>query len=187
MILSPAQLRDLAASVGFPDPSLAAAVAMAESYGHTDASNIVTPSMAASRTAEDPSHPVGPEWSLGVWQINSCARWQGDSCVSFRYDQTRLLDATYNAQVAYAISNGGANWRPWGGYTNGGYRQYLPAGYVPPPAPATPQPPFAETVTPPAQNGSTALIAVSVLAMTAAAGFAVYQGRRVGREPSLYP
>jgi|GEM_PF-1755031 len=198
MILSPAQLRDLAARVGFPDPALAAAVAMAESYGHTDAENIVPPSRAAATTTADPGHPVGPEWSVGIWQINNCARWQGDACASVRHDRARLLDPTYNAQVAYELWQR-RGWNPWGGYTNGGYRQYLPAGYSPP-APVTPPAPAPVNpfpgVTPPARpsGASGVIVAATALVLTAAAGFAVYQGRAARRvepppepEPFVYP
>ena len=188
MILSPAQLRDLAASVGFPDPAMAAAVAMVESYGHTDASNIVTPAMAAAQTASDPKHPVGPERSFGIWQINTLA--------SPQYNETSLLDPDYNARAAYILSNGGTNWGPWRTtIQSGAYRQYLPAGYAPPTvAPPAYVPP--ETVTPPSKpdGASGALVAVGVLALSAAAGFAVYQGRRGRRaepepepEPFVYP
>lgn len=178
MILTPDQLRDLAASVGFPDPTLAAAVAMGESYGHSDALNVVTPSQARERTAADPAHPVGPEWSVGIWQINACARWQDDSCVSWRYDQSNLLDPTYNAQVAYALWSM-RGWAPWGAYTNGGYRQYLPSGYVPIPVPPPPAPWAPEPITPPQRRGDgTAVAIVAGLSLAAAAGYAAFRQRR---------
>lgn len=177
MILSFSQLRDLAASTGFPDPALAAAVAMGESYGHSDAENIVVPSLAAARTVADPSHPVGPEWSVGIWQINACSRWDGDTCASWRYDKTRLFDATYNAQVAYAISNGGTTWRPWGAFTNGSYKQFLPPGYVPPVA-TPPQPtPTGTTITPPVAQRSSVVAVLGGAALAAAAGYAAYRVR----------
>ena len=187
MILSFDQLRDLAARAGFPDPALAAAVAMGESYGHSDASNLVTPSQARARSLADPSHPVGPEWSLGIWQINNCAQWDGDTCASSRYSEASLLDPAFNAQVAYGLWQQ-RGWGPWGAYTNGSYRQYLPAGYAPPaspqPAPANPIP----GVTPPARRdgGSTALAALGALALTFAAGAAVHLVRR-RREPAFAP
>ncbi len=180
MILSPDQLRDLAASVGFPDPAMAAAVAMGESYGHSDAENFVTPSQAAARTAADPQHPVGPEWSLGIWQINNCAQWQGDTCTMARYAASSLLDPTFNAQVAYALWQQ-RGWAPWGAYTNGSYRQYLPADYVPPPLPPSPRPPSpypVPIIRPPQRRGDGTVIAVVAgLSLAAAAGYAAFRGR----------
>jgi hypothetical protein len=173
MILTFQQLRDLAASVGFPDPTMAAAVSMGESGGHSDAANFVTPSQAAARSAADPSHPVGPEWSLGLWQINNCAKWQGDACVSTLYDQTLLFDPTSNAQVAYSIWQK-RGWSPWGAYTSGSYRKFLPAGYVPPAS----QP----VVRPPQRRDDAMVIAiVAGLSLAAAAGYAAFRERRTLR------
>lgn len=105
-----AQLRSLAASVGFPNPNLAAAVAMAESTGNPSATNIVT----------NPAPGNGPERSFGLWQINTLAHPN--------YNETSLLDPTYNAQAAYAISDQGQNWTPWSTYTKGYYLKF----YTPP-------------------------------------------------------
>jgi soluble lytic murein transglycosylase-like protein len=93
------QLRDLAASVGFPDPDLAAAVAMAESGGNPNAIGDVT---------------LGR--SVGLWQINLAAHPQ--------YDEASLLDPTTNASAAFEISRGGTNWGPWTTYRTGAYEQY---------------------------------------------------------------
>lgn len=97
-----AQLQALAASVGFPDPSLAAAVAMAESGGNPNA-------MGDAQFGG----------SVGLWQINLPSHPN--------YDPARLTDPVYNAQAAYAISSGGTNWQPWTTYRTGAYQQY----YVP--------------------------------------------------------
>jgi lysozyme-like protein len=101
-----AQLRSLAASTGFPDPDLAAAVAMAESKGNPSATAIVT----------DPAPGNGPERSFGLWQINTLAHPS--------YNEEALLDANYNAQAAFAISQGGTNWTPWSTYTHGLYLKF---------------------------------------------------------------
>jgi hypothetical protein len=101
-----AQLRELAVSTGFPNPDLAAAVAMAESKGNPDATAIVT----------NPLPGNGPERSFGLWQINTLAHPT--------YSETALLDPTYNAQAAFTISNGGTNWHPWSTFTSGAYKKY---------------------------------------------------------------
>ena len=94
-----AQLQALAASVGFPDPALAAAVAMAESGGNPQAIGDLT---------------LGR--SIGLWQINLAAHPQ--------YDEASLFDPTTNAQAAFSISAGGSNWKPWTTYNTGAYEQY---------------------------------------------------------------
>lgn len=102
-----AELRSLAAHLGFPDPVTAAAVAMAESGGSPSATAIVT-------------HPAPgnlPERSFGLWQVNTLAHPQ--------YSETQLLDPTYNGQAALAISNGGRDWSQWSTFTSGKYRHYL--------------------------------------------------------------
>jgi hypothetical protein len=101
------ELRALAASVGFPDPETAAAVAMAESRGNPSAQNIVT----------NPAPGNGPERSFGLWQVNTLAHPN--------YDEQSLLDPTYNARAALAISSGGTNWTPWSTYNHGDYKQYM--------------------------------------------------------------
>jgi soluble lytic murein transglycosylase-like protein len=105
--LSLSQLQQLAVSVGFPDPALAAAVAMAESGGNPNAYG-------------DPQYGG----SIGLWQINLRAHPE--------YDPQKLYVPKYNAQAAYAISSGGTNWRPWTTFRNGAYRQwYHPSSSAP--------------------------------------------------------
>lgn len=101
------QLRTLAASVGFPNPGTAAAIAMAESRGNPSAQNIVT----------NPAPGNGPERSFGLWQINTLAHPQ--------YDEQSLLNPTYNAQAAFAVSKGGTDFTPWSTYNHGDYEQYM--------------------------------------------------------------
>ena len=107
------QLYSLAASVGFPDPETAAAIAMAESRGNPAASNVVT----------DPLPGNGPERAFGLWQINTLAHPN--------YDETSLLDPTYNAKAAFDISQGGTNFNPWSTYIHGDYEQYMGSGPSP--------------------------------------------------------
>lgn len=86
------QLRELAAQVGFPNPSLAAAIAMAESSGNPLA--------------------VGDGGtSFGLWQIHVPDHPE--------YHASSLGDPLYNAQAAYAISRGGSNWSPWSTFNKG--------------------------------------------------------------------
>ena len=93
------QLRQLASGVGFPDPDLAAAVAMAESGGFEGA--------------------VGDNGtSFGLWQIHAPAHPE--------YDTALLQTPWYNAQAALAISSGGKDWEPWTTYGSGAYLKYLP-------------------------------------------------------------
>lgn len=85
---------------------IATAVAMAESTGNIYAHclNCV---------------PGVTEDSRGLWQINVDAHpWatSGD-----------LYDPAVNAAAAYQIANGGRNFTPWSTYTNGAYKQFLPA------------------------------------------------------------
>lgn len=100
------QLQQLAASVGFPDPNLAAAVAMAESGGNPNAYNT--------------------EGSYGLWQIDIVynPRYQSNPSV--------LFDPVTNAKAAYAISQGGKNWNGWTTYRTGLYKQW----YTPPAPPS---------------------------------------------------
>jgi Lysozyme like domain len=99
-VLTQDELRELAAGVGFPDPHLASAVAMGESRGRTNATNI------SPREA-----------SLGLWQINTRAHPDVDAVA--------LLDPHYNAAQALRISQGGTDWSPWGAFTSGAYKQFL--------------------------------------------------------------
>ena len=93
-------ISQLAASVGFPNPGLASAVAMAESGGNPMASNVNT-----NGTID-----------RGLWQINSI------------HGALSTFDIMGNARAAYSISSGGSNWRPWVAYTTGRHRAYLGGG-----------------------------------------------------------
>lgn len=97
-------LRRLAGATGFPDPNLAAAVAMAESAGDPNAKNI-----------------SAIEASYGLWQINVRAHP--------KYNVQRLSDPAYNARAAFEVSTWGTDWTPWTAYTttdpNLSYKRYL--------------------------------------------------------------
>ncbi|NUR86584.1 MAG: transglycosylase SLT domain-containing protein [Nonomuraea sp.] len=96
---------DLCASVGnnagFPRQSLvtAVAVALAESGCRPDASHV------NSNGTTD----------RGLWQINSIHPYSAEC----------LFDPQCNANAAFAISGGGANWNPWTTYKSGAYLSYL--------------------------------------------------------------
>ena len=167
MRLAPDKLRDLAASVGFPDPAMAAAVAMCESFGDTDALNVC------------PGHPgcgALPERSVGLWQVNTL----DERGAVRRTDEAQLYDPVYNARAAYVLSNGGTSWGAWVTTIQSGcYRQYLPAGYVAPVLPPAPaHPPFPYPIRPPQRRGDGTVIAVVAgLSLAAAAGYAEFRGR----------
>ena len=118
-ILSLSQLKSLAQQVGLSGNAvnIAAAIAMAESGGNTQAYNPET----AAGTA--PGHG-----SRGLWQIYGAAHPE--------YDNANTFDPLTNARAMYKVSNGGRNWNPWSTYTSGQYRQYLSTGgSAPAPAP----------------------------------------------------
>ena len=95
--MKPSEILALAQLVGFPDPKLAAAIAMAESSGWTANVNI-TPR----------------EHSVGLWQINT---------KSHPYTPEAMTDPVLNAQAAFLIFRRDG-WKPWGAYTSGRYKQY---------------------------------------------------------------
>jgi hypothetical protein len=96
-----AQVRALAARVGFPDPDLAAAVAYAESQGFP--------------------HVIGDNGnSYGLWQIN--IPWHPE----YRGREHDLTDPTFNAQAALAIFQAGG-WSKWSTYNDGKHLAYMPA------------------------------------------------------------
>jgi hypothetical protein len=118
-----AELRSLAASVGFPDPRTAAAIAKAESGGNPDANPHNGPTKGCPNGSND----------RGLWQINDCYHLEvSDDCA---------FDPFCNAQAAYAISSGGKDWSPWStwwadaknrtGPGEGVFLKYMGGPYVP--------------------------------------------------------
>jgi hypothetical protein len=90
---------DLAKRQAFPEPKLAAAVALAESGGIPGAI------LRSSR-----------EYSVGLWQINTMVH---------PYSVEDMKDPVKNAAAAFKISKGGTDWTPWAAYKNGRYKQFL--------------------------------------------------------------
>jgi Lysozyme like domain len=92
------QLAELASAAGFPQPALAASVAMAESGGNPNAVN----------QDSNGSHDTG------LWQINSV----------HGYSDSQLKEPYYNVSAAKAVFDS-SGWGAWSTYTSGAYKQYL--------------------------------------------------------------
>jgi hypothetical protein len=101
--LTLAEMRQLAVQTGFPDPDLAAAVAMAESGGKVA---FVVP---------EPNG--GP--SFGLWQIHQSDHPQ--------YSPINLLSSTGNARAAFDISKQGTDFTAWSTYNHGLHLKWMPA------------------------------------------------------------
>jgi hypothetical protein len=101
-VLSLAELRSLTRRIGFAKPRVAAAIAMAESAGD---------SQAIGRNRRPRST------DRGLFQINS--RWHAE--VSDRC----AFVARCNAREAFRISDGGRDWRQWSTWHNEAYEAYL--------------------------------------------------------------
>lgn len=99
-----AQLMDLAQRAGFPDPNIAAAIALAESAGDPEAINNCPPR----------------EYSVGLWQINLLAQPH--------LTKEEMFDPEKNAKEAYRLFKA-RGYKPWGAYThppeNPRYKKYL--------------------------------------------------------------
>jgi hypothetical protein len=89
--------------------AVAAAIAMAESGGVTDA--------MGDKGLEDATW--GP--SVGVWQIRSLKAQTGTGQPR---DVTRLTDPTFNAASMASISGGGKDFNAWTTFKNGAYKNY---------------------------------------------------------------
>ena len=90
--LSFEDMKALAASAGFPDPALAAAVAMAESGGDPNAKGDTGPGVA------------GP--SIGLWQI--------DLAFHKQWSEQELYDPATNARAALTIYRAASStFEPW--------------------------------------------------------------------------
>lgn len=88
----------IAKNAGFADPKLAAAIALAESGGVTN---------ALARSSR--------EISVGLWQINTMIH---------PYSASDMRNPLKNAAAAFKISKGGTNWRPWTSFNNGAYLKF---------------------------------------------------------------
>lgn len=109
--LSQSQVQMYAQSAGLSADRarIAAAVAMAESSGNTQAHN-----------------PVPPDNSYGLWQINMLGSLGPDRRRKLGISSNEaLFDPAVNARAMAMISSGGSNFGPWSTYTNGAYKKYL--------------------------------------------------------------
>ncbi|MGR6964045.1 hypothetical protein ACU610_06265 [Geodermatophilus sp. URMC 61] len=109
---APADLcAQVASRAGFSGDRLVTAVAvgMGESSCRPNAQNANGPTKGCPNGSVD----------RGLWQINSC--WHPS------VSRSCAFDAQCNANAAYRISAKGANFRSWAAYTNGSYRNHLPA------------------------------------------------------------
>jgi hypothetical protein len=106
--LSYGQIVTLARRAGFPDPQMAAAIAMAESGGNTCAKNVNT----------------NGSTDRGLFQINSI------------HGSLSTFNLAANVRSALKISNRGRSWSPWVTYQNGAYREHLKRGAAGAPLPA---------------------------------------------------
>lgn len=101
--LTPAQVAQVAYAAGFRNGAgyqgkgltWAVAVSLAENQ-------------SGSTTAQN--HNSDGSTDTGLWQINSVHR---------QYSAAQMMDPLQNAKAAYAISNGGTNWKPWATFTSG--------------------------------------------------------------------
>jgi hypothetical protein len=116
----------------------AAAIALAESGGNTNAiNNSAYPNRPGYHT---PVAGAQKEYSVGLWQINLLAHPS--------YTAAQMLTALGNVRAAIAISGNGGNWHPWSTYTSGAYRAYLPKTVpTPAPGPGAPAPAGKDTAT----------------------------------------
>jgi CBS domain containing-hemolysin-like protein len=105
-------LKHVIYEAGFRDGALEVAfgVAMAESSGDPKAHN------DDASTGDD---------SYGLFQINMLGDMGPErrKLYGLKKDD-ELFDPLTNAQVAFQISEGGTNWKPWTMYTNGGYQKF---------------------------------------------------------------
>jgi hypothetical protein len=167
--LTLAQLVELAAKHGFPDPELAAAIAMAESCGNPCAQG--DPNIWGSPCTGHPCvQPNGKSQSFGLWQVH----------IGFnpQYSATSLLDPDYNADAAFKISSSGVNWQPWSTAWEDANRR---VGYLGSRAPFRPYYHsvwYGQRLVPPTETTTSGQVIVVVVALAAAAGYVASERRR---------
>lgn len=108
--LTLAKLRELARAAGFPDPILAAAVAMAESGGNARAMG---------------DFGLGPGGRRGAFGFTSFGLWQIHTPDHPEFRSVDLFDPLTNAKAALAISKNGAKWSDWSTFNHGDHLKYM--------------------------------------------------------------
>lgn len=106
------QLYDILTKAGFKGDALrrAWAVAMAESGGRSNAHN--------------PNAKTGDN-SYGLFQINMLGALGPARLKQYGLSSNeQLFDPLVNAQIAYKMSGGGKNWKPWSAYKNGASEKF---------------------------------------------------------------
>lgn len=106
------QLYDTLVKAGFKGDALrrAWAVAMAESGGRSNAHN--------------PNAKTGDN-SYGLFQINMLGALGPSRLKQYGLSSNdQLFDPLVNAQIAYKMSGGGKNWKPWSAYKNGASEKF---------------------------------------------------------------
>lgn len=107
-----ASLMDILKKAGFRGDalSMAYAIAMAESGGNARAHN------GNAGTGDN---------SYGLFQINMLGGMGPERRKRYGLSSNDdLYDPLTNARIAYQMSNGGKNWRPWSTYLRGDYKKY---------------------------------------------------------------
>lgn len=112
------ELMQLAREAGLPEDKLdlAAAVAKAESGGGE----------ARGHPTLDPNvrKDTNSRWSIGLWQINSLVG-PPPGAGRGRFSNDDLAVAKNNAAAMAEISAMGSNFKPWGAFTNGSFKQFV--------------------------------------------------------------
>jgi hypothetical protein len=112
--ISDAAIAGYAKNAGFTGDALvkAVAIALGESGGNIRAHN---------------TNAATGDNSYGLWQINMLGSMGPARRRQFGISSNdQLFDPAINAKAAYAVSNGGKNFRPWSVYTSGKYLSYMP-------------------------------------------------------------
>ena len=89
---------------------IAAAIAMAESGGHTSSLN---------------NNPATGDYSVGLWQVNYFDGLLPSRSAKYGPPSELQGNPDLQAKAAIDISNNGQNWQPWSTFSSGAYKKYL--------------------------------------------------------------
>lgn len=117
VILTYNQIFQYAQKAGFgADSQTAAAIAMAESRGNTEAYNKEPQDVPGHYNRVSPDDGLG---SYGLWQIYSAAHPE--------YSGWDLTEPQTNANAAFNIYSEAGGFHPWSTFKSGAYQEYLNA------------------------------------------------------------